>query len=89
MRLTGGKCLEHDLLEQVLTAYERILKDNQSMRTLLQKADADFHTIGEINSMQTPMLHPEYGTQIIDVKTKQWRYHDLAVDFFKEEDYDD
>ena len=97
MRITGGKCLEHDLLEQVLTAYERILKDNQSMRTLLKKADMDFQAIAIANSIAIPKpgeLIPPGGFgqrvglgDIIDPMTLRWRYHNAVSDFSKEEDY--
>lgn len=79
LRITGGKCLEKDLLRELLDGCEGLLNQNGALKTVLKQATDDFAVIGEINAMPTPMLHPQYGEQIIDVKTKRWRFNDAAL----------
>ena len=79
LRITSNRWYEQQLLTILLDGCEQLLKENAECKDLLRYAIQDFNTIGEINSMPTPMLHKDYGVKIIDIQSHQWRYIDKAL----------
>ena len=79
LRITSNRWYEQQLLTILLDGCEQLLKENAECKDLLRYAIQDFNTIGEIDSMPTPMLHKDYAVKIIDIQSHQWRYIDKAL----------
>ena len=77
LRLTDNQYYERDLLQIVLDGCDRLLEENAKLKSVLRSAVSDLETIG------TKPSEAEFF-EVINPRTHQWRYRDLADPLIKE-----